>query len=98
VNDDDLLHAFETATIPSTAFHHRDHLRVAWLYIRRDGPERGTDAMRAALVRFAAAHGVPHAYHETLTRFWTRLVAHLVEHDPAVDDFEPDLVPFPAGV
>ena len=30
MNDDDFLAAFEGATLPPDAFHHRDHLRLAW--------------------------------------------------------------------
>ena len=33
--------AFETGALPNSAFHHRDHIRLAWIYLRRDGPETG---------------------------------------------------------
>jgi len=87
VDHDAFLAAFESATIPNAAFRHHAHLRMAWLYVRRDGPDGGTRRIREGLQRFAAAHGVPHLYHETLTGFWTRLMAHVVATCPHVDRF-----------
>lgn len=83
MNDDQFLAAFESATLPPGGFHHADHLRMAWLYLRRDGRERGVDAAAAGLRRFATAKGVPQLYHETLTRFWVRLMGHIVDVSPA---------------
>jgi len=87
-DDADFLARFEAATIPNSTFRHRDHLRMAWLYVRRDGRDMGTARIHAGLRHFAAAHGVAHAYHETLTGFWARLMAHLVEAFPADERFE----------
>jgi hypothetical protein len=88
MDDNAFLTAFEAGAIPNTAFRHHDHLRLAWLYLRRDGRELGGARIRAGLRRFAMAHGVPHLYHETLTSFWIRLVAHAVETFPAQQRFE----------
>jgi hypothetical protein len=88
VDDDEFLAAFEAGAIPNTAFRHHDHLRLAWLYVRRDGREMGGARVRAGLRRFATVHGVPHLYHETLTSFWIRLVAHAAETFPAQQRFE----------
>jgi hypothetical protein len=88
MDDDTFLAAFEAGAIPNTAFRHHDHLRLAWLYVRRDGREMGGARVRAGLRRFATIHGVPHLYHETLTSFWIRLVAHAVETFPAQQRFE----------
>lgn len=87
-DDADFLARFEAGTIPNAAFRHRDHLRMAWLYIRRDGREAGIGQIHASLRHFAAVHGLSHAYHETLTAFWARLMAHLVEAFPADERFE----------
>jgi len=89
VNDDQFLTAFESATLPAGEFHHRDHLRMAWLYVRRDGRERGVEAAANSLRRFAAAKGVPQLYHETLTHFWVRLMGHVAAATPDhIQDFE----------
>src|SRR4029450_735599 len=79
MNDDEFLAAFESATIANSEFRHREHLRMAWLYVRRDGPALGAVRIREGIQRFAAAHGVPHLYHETLTGFWARLMTPAAE-------------------
>jgi hypothetical protein len=88
VSDEEFLAAFETATIPNQAFRHREHLRMAWLYVRRDGAAAGTERICAGLRHFASVNGVPHLYHDTLTRFWARLMAHVVEVFPGLTRFD----------
>ena len=87
-DDAEFLARFETGAIANADFRHRDHLRMAWLYVRRDGRVGGTARIRAGLRHFAAVHGVAHAYHETLTGFWARLMAHVVEVFPDDARFE----------
>ncbi len=48
--DEEFLHAFFSGTLPNAAFHHRDHLRLAWLVILRDAPE---------LAEETVANGIP---------------------------------------
>lgn len=82
MTDDAFLKGFEACSLDS--FGHRDHLRVAFAYARRDGVEPAIAKARAGLRRFAAAHGEPERYHETLTTAWARVVAaHAVEHPEA---------------
>jgi hypothetical protein len=45
--------------------------------------------------RYAAAHGAATRYHETLTAFWVRLVAHRVSVRPELEDFDAFLAAFP---
>jgi hypothetical protein len=82
MTDDEFLHAFFALTLPHAAFHHRDHLRLAWLVARRHGPEAAAGIVAAGIRRYAAA------YHETMTRFWAALVAHATELHAHVDDFD----------
>ena len=88
MNDDEFLAAFESGAIANADFRHREHLRMAWLYVRRDGPAIGAFRIREGIRRFATVHGVSHLYHETLTVFWTRLMAHAAEAFPELDRFE----------
>jgi hypothetical protein len=68
VADADLLAAFEAGTV--TAFHHREHVRVAFAMLARDGDLAAAAlAFRAGLRRIAGDSG---KYHETLT--WAHLV------------------------
>jgi hypothetical protein len=95
MDDTDFLRAFESAALPNAAFHHRDHVRLAWLYLRRDGPEVGSREVLDGIRHFAAAHGAADRFHETLTRFWIKLVQHLVEVFPSVERFDDLVARFP---
>src|ERR1700730_15801778 len=88
LGDEDFLRAFETGAIANTAFHHQDHVRLAWLYLRRDGPEAGAREVIDGIRHFASAHGAADRFHETLTRFWVHLVQHLIEAFPSLDRFD----------
>ncbi|HEX6895209.1 MAG TPA: hypothetical protein VF146_08050 [Bryobacteraceae bacterium] len=80
--DDEFATAFENCQVPNDAFHHREHLRLAWIYLRRFGSEAGLQ-IRVAILRFAAAHGKADKYHETITFAWLRLVADGAERSNA---------------
>jgi hypothetical protein len=76
MTDHEFLHAFESGHLSPADFHHRDHLRLAWIEVRQRGLEAGAAAVSSGIRRFAEAHGHDRLYHETLTRFWVRVVAH----------------------
>lgn len=76
------LLAFETGQIANRDFHHRDHLRLAWIQIRRLGLERALESVTAAIRQFAAHHGHADRYHDTMTRFWLRAVATGIDQHP----------------
>ena len=61
------LRAFEDATLPADRFHHRDHVWVAWRYLRERPLLEALTRFTESLQRFAAAHGHPGLYHETIT-------------------------------
>ena len=85
MDDAQFLHQFESGTLHP--FPHRDHVRMAWIYLRRDGWTHGYDLIRLGIQRFAAHHGVI-KYHETITRFWAHLIQAAIRAAPEVDDFE----------
>ena len=95
MDDDAFLHGFETGTVANAAFHHLDHLRLTWLYLRRDGPELGAEHVIDGIRQFAAIHGSADRFHLTQTRFWIRLVQHLMEAFPTIERFEDLLDAFP---
>jgi hypothetical protein len=66
MTDDELCAAFDSATLAKESFHHREHLRVAFLYLSRH-PDDAVPRFCDALVRFATAHGVPGKYKRDLT-------------------------------
>jgi hypothetical protein len=69
-DDDAFVAAFKGGRIENRTFHHRDHLRLAWIQIHRLGLGPGSDDVAGAIQQFAARNGHGHLYHETLTRFW----------------------------
>jgi hypothetical protein len=72
MEDDDFVTAFETCALPDHDFHHRDHVRLAWLYLKELPPAEALVRFSGGLQRFAAAHGHPGLYHETIT--WAYLL------------------------
>ena len=95
VSDDEFLHAFFSAELANSDFHHRDHLRLAWLVVRRHGLVEAETRVAAGIQHFAGMHGHAQRYHDTMTRFWVRLVAHAVATRPEIDDFAGFLDAFP---
>ena len=75
LDDEALLEGFASARLSPAEFRHEDHLRAAFLYLARCG-DFGEAAVRFRrdLRRFAAAHGVPERYHETLTWAYLALI------------------------
>ena len=72
MTDQDLIAAFEARTLPTADFSHRRHLRIAWHYLSAAPLGIAAERFKAALQRYAAAHGRPHLYHETIT--WAYLI------------------------
>jgi len=67
MTDAEFVRAFEDCTLPNTAFHHRDHVRLAWLYLREASALEALARFAAGLKRFATFNGHPGLYHETIT-------------------------------
>ena len=90
MSDDEFIRAFERCEISNADFHHRDHVRMAWLYLRRYGAE-AEERIAADIQKFAGHHSKLDKYHQTMTIAWMRLVA------PAADlgSFEDVAATFP---
>ena len=67
MTDNELLQNFEAATLPAESFHHRDHVRVAFLYLCRYPALEALQRFSSLLEKFAIANGKPHLYNETVT-------------------------------
>ncbi|HZU75271.1 MAG TPA: hypothetical protein VFA70_00800 [Dehalococcoidia bacterium] len=87
--------AFLSGTLSPAAFHHRDHLRLAWCLIRRSGVVAASITITHGIRRFATHHGQADKYHETLTLFWVRIVGHLIDARPDIAMFDDFLAAFP---
>lgn len=85
MNDREFVDAFERCDVPS--FHHRDHVRLAWIYLHDQPPLDALARFTASLKRFATAKGSPGLYHETITWAYLLLI-HERMHRTSADDFE----------
>src|ERR1700674_1370688 len=72
MTDDELLAGFENCTLPNEAFHHEEHVRVAFLYLRHYSALEALQHFSTALERFGVAHGKTTLYNETVT--WAYLL------------------------
>lgn len=64
---DDLVRRFEDGTLETSEFHHRDHVHLAWLYLKAEPPLQALTRFTNGLKSFAARHGLGKLYHETIT-------------------------------
>src|SRR6266851_6978597 len=87
-SDEDFLRAFEDLSFPVDLFHHREHIRVAWLYLKSSDATRAAERMSEGIRRFANHHGATQKYHHTLTLAWMRLVAAALVVTPEEHVFE----------
>jgi hypothetical protein len=67
MTDDELVDSFENCTLVNANFHHADHVKMAFLYLRRLPALEAIQRLSAALAKLAAANGKPELYHETVT-------------------------------
>jgi hypothetical protein len=67
VNDPEWMEAFESCTLPIGSFHHAEHVKMAFLYLQKFAPLEALSRFSSNLTRFAAAHGKPGLYNETIT-------------------------------
>jgi transketolase len=88
VQDPDFLAQFESAAWPLDKWHHRQHIKVAYLYLRHYPFAQAQARIREKIRAHNAAKQVPDSllggYHDTMTQAWMHLVYFaLCEHGPA---------------
>jgi hypothetical protein len=94
-SDEDFLRAFEDLSFPAELFHHREHIRVAWLYLNSSDASRAAERMASGILRFANHQGATQKYHHTITLAWMRLVAAALVETPEGETFEQFLAAHP---
>jgi hypothetical protein len=67
VTEQELIETFERGDVSPEAFHHADHVRLAFAYLSKCSVLDALGRFSAALKRFSAANGKPDRYHETIT-------------------------------
>ncbi len=95
MEDREFLGLFHEGTLPGEQFQHKGHLRLAWLVLSHHPTDEAASIAACEIQRFAAANGAPGRYHDTLTRFWVRLVSHAMENAPDAGNIDELLARFP---
>ncbi len=85
MDDSQFLEPLREALSTPGRFGHREHLSLAWQFLRATDARTAELWMGASIRCVAAAHGTPEKYHETLTVAWTRLVAAHLGSDDSSD-------------
>ena len=80
-HDDEFMTSFENCTLPPECFHHRDHIRLSWLYLRRFEPLEALSKVSAGIKRFATFHGKAERYHETITWAYFFLIRERIDRN-----------------
>ena len=86
--DDEFIAAFEECRLPHGVFHHADHIRLAWLYVRKFGAAQAEQRLLAGIRKMALHAGAPQKFLHTTTVAWARLVAAAPKHRVANESFE----------
>lgn len=70
---------FEAGQIKPSEFHHREHLKLVYVYLCESSVQVANDRMRSSLTTFLKNNDVPASnYHETMTFSWTLAVKHFM--------------------
>lgn len=76
--DEKFLMLFESCTWPEKDWHHREHIKLAYIYLTLLPYDAAIQRMRSSLIAYNTAHNVPESltrgYHETITLAWMHLV------------------------
>ncbi len=98
-----LIAQFEEG-LPQEEFHHADHVRLAFAYLRRYTVLEALEKFPAALQRFATHRGKPNLYHQTITWAYLFLINERLAraaHPQTWEEFaaaNPDLLTWQNGI
>lgn len=81
MNDEELTDAWLAGKRFADGITHDQHLRIAWMLIRRHGIVEAEQQLVAGTRHACAVHGVPEKFDEGLTRRWARAIAEIAERD-----------------
>ncbi len=95
LEDREFRDAFHNGRLPSDAFRHRGHLRLAWLVLNQHTRDEAATIIVREIQRFATGQGAASRYHDTLTRFWVRLVSHAMNNAKDAKSIDELLEKFP---
>jgi hypothetical protein len=88
LNDETLRRSFEDLTLSPADFSHREHVQMAWIYLREHPLVDVLRIFPENLKRFAASIGKPVLYHETITWAYLMLIAERLERDGRAESWD----------
>ena len=88
MSGDTLIQQFEAGTTAAETFHHADHVRLAFEFLRRYSILEALLRYSGALQRFAAAQGKAERYHETVTWAYIFLIRERMVRDGGAQTWE----------
>lgn len=88
MSDRDFVDALETCTLPAELFDHREHVRLAWLYLREQPLLEALPRFIVSLQRYAGSLGASGKYHETITYAFLFLIHERMQRGRAEQTFE----------
>jgi hypothetical protein len=103
VTHEEFIRDFESDAGPAPAFHHADHIRLAFAYLSLYPVLQALEKFASALKRFAEARGKTRLYHETITCAYFFLIHERMARSEQSDweEFErrnPDLFAWEGGI
>jgi len=88
LEDDEFLRQFESCTL--TNWSHKTHLRMAWLYLTRDGRRAGVNKIFDGIKNFIQNSQTARktTFHFTMTYFWIQMIDLAIAQSPKDINFE----------
>jgi hypothetical protein len=74
LSEEELMDQMERCVYPNTEFHHADHIRLGWHYLRTYGYPEAVERMEKTILSFAVSLGHAEKYHTSVTVGWMRLI------------------------
>jgi hypothetical protein len=74
MTDEEFLRALESCTLPESQFGRAAHVRAAYLYLQQSDFAEALNRVGRAIRNYAAHHGKPDRYHETITVAYVALI------------------------
>ena len=85
---------FDDCTLNPLLFNHEAHIRLAWIHIKKYGPNIAIDNICTQIKRFDAKHGDGTKFHTTLTIASVKTVYHFFLKSKS-DTFQDFILEFP---
>lgn len=97
LTDQAFVEAIEACTLPRAEFTHRNHVRLAWLYLRDADAETAGRRIGDTILRYATSLGAAKKFDADLTLRWMQIVERAIHETPSADfdsfvDAHPELL------